>query len=184
MGTPNATDFHATDFHDRLMELHRTTPDPGGVVMLPPVLARFLPRRWGRPIPRSEFALIRALGPIRLVGLVAISREAAREATRRFGSRGFYDGPPDAFRHTYWNARLTQRFGQDWTRRFTTAHERLPSSDPVAVAMDLHNNEVGRRIGVEHPRVGRAALGSAVEAAVRGGQAVHIVKGVLRRTGI
>jgi hypothetical protein len=175
---------HATDFHDRLLETHRTTPDPDGAILFPPVLASLLPGRWTRRMPRSEFALIRRLGPLHLIRLVVISREAARECTRRFGSHGFFDGLPDAFRHVYWNARLTQRFGPEWTRRFTTAHERLPSADPVPVAMDLHNNELGRRIGAEHPRARRAALASIVEAAVVGGQAVHVVDGLLRRTGL
>lgn len=128
--------------------------------------------------------MIRRLGPVRLARLFVISREATRECVLRFGPRGFYGGMPDAFRHTYWNARLTQQFGPEWTRRFTTAHERVPSADPVAVAMDLHNNELGRRIGVRHPRAGRAILASAVEAAVSGGQAVYMVNGVLRRTGL
>ncbi|MGA5545579.1 DUF6973 domain-containing protein [Mycobacterium sp. NPDC051198] len=38
-------------------------------------------------------------------------------------------------------ALMTQRFGEEWTRDFTTAHERLPNNPATAEAMDLHNNE-------------------------------------------
>ncbi|MEU4562195.1 hypothetical protein AB0F72_27745 [Actinoplanes sp. NPDC023936] len=173
-----------TDFHEQMLQDYRVEPDPDGLVRIPGGLLGALLRRWTRLVPRSEAALLHRLNPIRAMRVAVISRDAARECTRRFGGDGFYDGYPDAFRHTYWNARLTQRFGEAWTEQFTTAHERVPAADPVTVAMDLHNNKVGRQIGATHRTAARSALASAVEAAVRGGQTVHIAAdGRLRRTG-
>lgn len=84
------------------------------------------------------------------------------------------DGHADAFRHAYWNALLTQRFDEGWTSDFTTAHERRPDNLPHAEAMDLHNNEVGRRIAREHPDADPEELAVLVEQAVRNGEAVVI----------
>jgi hypothetical protein len=176
----------ARDLHDQVLEVYQVTPDPGGTVVLPGgVPGRLLERIGrGRRVPHSEAVLIRGLGWLDLLAVVLISRDAARRCVRVFGRDGFYGGSADAFRHAYWNARLTRRFGADWTRRLATAHERLPSGDPVAIAMDLHNNEVGRRIAVIRTTVGRRRLADDIEAAVRGGQTVEIsADGRLRRSG-
>ena len=53
------------------------------------------------------------------------------------------DGHRDAFRHTYWSARLAQEYGPDWARAFTTAHEGAPGNPANREAMDLYNNSIG-----------------------------------------
>ncbi|WP_294252605.1 hypothetical protein [uncultured Sphingomonas sp.] len=80
------------------------------------------------------------------------------------------DGHTDAFRHAYWNARLTAEFGENWTKQFTTAHEGLPGNGAVREAMDLYNNEVGRRIAVEHPGASPEALADLVQKALDDGE--------------
>jgi hypothetical protein len=47
---------------------------------------------------------------------------------------------------------MTHRFGYDFARDYGIAHERLPDGHNPAhrEAMDLHNNEVGRRIATAH----------------------------------
>lgn len=84
------------------------------------------------------------------------------------------DDHNDAFRHTYWNARLTQEFGEDWTRRFTTAHEGPPENPTQREAMDLYNNEVGRKIAMSHPNATPQQLADLVGQAVREGQTVVV----------
>jgi hypothetical protein len=69
---------------------------------------------------------------------------------------------------------LTQRFGEEWTQEYSTAHERNPDSHPTPVAMDLHNNEVGRRIALENPDASREELRDLVEQAVRDGEMVVV----------
>ncbi len=68
----------------------------------------------------------------------------------------------DAFRHTYWMAKLTQTIGERKARKLGRAHEKgnyrdykkgnkedgsLP--DKISSDMDLYNNEVGIKVGKE-----------------------------------
>ncbi|UNO43278.1 hypothetical protein [Streptomyces sp. MST-110588] len=84
------------------------------------------------------------------------------------------DGHMDAFRHAYWNALMAQRFGMDWAERYGTAHERLPGNPSDREAMDLHNNEIGRRIALNNPTASPAELAAKVQEAVQGGKTVVI----------
>ncbi|NMO49633.1 hypothetical protein HH310_00240 [Actinoplanes sp. TBRC 11911] len=173
------------DLHDELLAAYQVTSDPEG---LGPIFGGRLGRvmtKAGlvRRVPHSEAELIRGLRPAQLVTLVSITQDAARRCIRVFGRTGLNGGLADAFRHTYWSARLTQHFGAEWAARLTTAHERLPSADVVAMAMDLHNNEFGRGLGSAHPDATRDRLQDMVTAAVRDGKTVEIgPDGRLRRT--
>jgi RHS repeat-associated protein len=81
--------------------------------------------------------------------------EKAFAAARASGLGGARDGRQDAFRHAYWNALNARDIGADDAEPFATRHEtgsnamdaNSPEFDPVAVQMDLFNNDVGRRIG-------------------------------------
>jgi hypothetical protein len=84
------------------------------------------------------------------------------------------DGHLDAFRHAYWNALMTKEFGSEWTERFTTLHEGKPGNPAVREAMDLHNNEVGRRIANEHPDASEEELADLVQQAVDNGEMLVI----------
>ncbi|MBP2474189.1 hypothetical protein JOF53_003061 [Crossiella equi] len=72
-------------------------------------------------------------------------------------------------------ARLLDAVG--FAEDFGTAHERKPKDTPAAEAMDLHNNEVGRRIARQYPDAGPDELARRVEAAVRGGEMVVLDRG-------
>ncbi|MCU0763614.1 MAG: hypothetical protein MUF76_11780 [Hydrogenophaga sp.] len=84
------------------------------------------------------------------------------------------DGHRDAFRHSYWSARLTQEYGADWARAFTTAHEGLPGNTADREAMDLYNNSVGIQIGAANPRATPEQLADLVQLAVTQGNTVVI----------
>lgn len=84
------------------------------------------------------------------------------------------DGHRDAFRHAYWNALLTHQYGAEWTERFTTAHEGQPGSYATREAMDLYNNEVGRRIALDHPNVSAQVLATRVNEALTDGRLIVI----------
>lgn len=105
---------------------------------------------------------------------------ALAEAQRRMppGSSGdvFNDGHGDAFRHCFWNARLTVEFGEAWTRAFTTAHEGRAGNEALSEAMDLYNNEVGRAIGVANPHASAQVLGDLAMAALTAGRLVVITR--------
>jgi hypothetical protein len=87
---------------------------------------------------------------------------------------GRNDNHNDAFRHAYWNALLTQRFGEQWAKDYATAHEQIPGNEADREAMDLYNNELGRRIAAEHPDASPEELAGLVQQAVRNGDAVVI----------
>ncbi|MGH3914056.1 MAG: DUF6973 domain-containing protein [Pseudonocardiaceae bacterium] len=103
-----------------------------------------------------------------------IYQEALHRAESALGGKGGTDGHADAFRHAYWNAMLTDRFDEEWTQEYTTAHEQNPDSHSTPVAMDLHKNEVGRRIALENPDTSRDELRDLVEQAARDGEMVVI----------
>jgi hypothetical protein len=80
--------------------------------------------------------------------------EEARNLTRRL----FPDDPlhpgrrhndeADAFRHAYWNYRMTQTFGPERARAFANAYE-ISTLNPIGERkMDLYNNKIGRDLAV------------------------------------
>lgn len=82
------------------------------------------------------------------------------------------DGHRDAFRHTYWNALMAKEYGQDWATRFATAHEGGPDNPANREAMDLFNNEVGRRVAANNPNASASQLADQVQQAVARGETV------------
>jgi len=84
------------------------------------------------------------------------------------------DGHRDAFRHCYWNARLTRDFGYSWTRQFATAHEALPGNPAAREGMDLYNNKVGRIIARDNPDADADELATLVREAVDEGRLIVI----------
>ncbi|MEM9438871.1 MAG: LysM domain-containing protein [Pseudomonadota bacterium] len=87
---------------------------------------------------------------------------------------GAEDGHNDAFRHTYWNALMTSRFGEDFAGSFATAHEAILGNPADKEAMDLYNNELGRRIATENPDASYEELADLVYGAIINGDAVVI----------
>ncbi|MFE3188772.1 DUF6973 domain-containing protein [Nocardia sp. NPDC059240] len=86
------------------------------------------------------------------------------------------DGQADALRHTYWNARMTQEFGEDWTKKYATAHEKSAGNPPAREAMDLFNNERGRTIAGQHPDASPDELKARIIESIDRGEMVVIAK--------
>ncbi|MYS87890.1 DUF6973 domain-containing protein [Embleya scabrispora] len=158
-GADILTDFQAMD------DPHGTTKWPGGII-------GFFTGQ--QQVTRTEAELLDRLGWLAQKDFSDIKDEAFAEAQKRFTSDDKNDDHQDAFRHTYWNALLTQRFGADWTAKYTTAHEGLPGNPGHREAMDLYNNDLGRRIAQEHPNASPGELADYVDRAVREGQAVVV----------
>lgn len=106
-----------------------------------------------------------------------IQKSAQGTAEDRFpvgtGLPSNYDAN-DAFRHSYWSALLTKRFGPDWAKEFTSAHEGYHSNPGPAEAMDLYNNEVGRKFALANPHASETELANLLEQAVRNGDLITI----------
>ncbi|TLF78360.1 WXG100 family type VII secretion target [Nocardia cyriacigeorgica] len=101
-----------------------------------------------------------------------IKSEAEDTAKEIFG--GEQDDHTDAFRHAYWNALMTQEFGEDWTKEYTSKHEARGDNAAVREAMDLYNNEVGRTIALQNPDADSDELREKVRQAVDSGNTVII----------
>jgi hypothetical protein len=84
------------------------------------------------------------------------------------------DGHRDAFRHAYWNALMTQQYGEQWTKAFATAHEGLPGNTANREAMDLYNNSVGRSIGANNKNATPEQLANLVEQSLNQGKLVVV----------
>ena len=88
--------------------------------------------------------------------------------------QSIYLGKADAFRHCLWNALLAYQVGEDMAKKLADAHE-LPeapkdNNSNVEREMDLHNNRVGRRLGVLHSE------GSFIQLALTGPFLIGITK--------
>lgn len=121
--------------------------------------------------------LLATQGPFAVKDFFDIKSAAMEEAIKRFpppAPNATTDNRTDAFRHTYWNALMTQRFGEEWTRKFATAHERRPGDPAPREAMDLYNNEIGRQIGMANPDASPEELSGLVLAAVNNGDTVFV----------
>ena len=82
---------------------------------------------------------------------------ATRQTERKFVHNGLGDRS-DAFRHGIWNAEMTILIGAEKAELFATAHEEKDTTGVESDGhtklehknMDLHNNSVGRKIGLAH----------------------------------
>lgn len=120
-------------------------------------------------------------GPLNLKTFYDIQAEAAAAAgtafpdlSRKEIEKSLSDGHADAFRHMYWNARLTQEFGPEWTSEFTKAHEMIGSNPAAREAMDLYNNQLGREIGAQNVDATPEELRQKVLEAINSNSAVVI----------
>ncbi|WP_299440392.1 PAAR domain-containing protein [uncultured Rhodospira sp.] len=136
-----------------------------------------------RELTSAEAAALDELGPLEMLSFSNIAHEAFGAADAAFPKPDDWSGTElewknlghnDAFRHTYWNARLTQEFGAEWTERFTTAHEGIPGNEPVREAQDLYNNELGRQIAQQHPNASPDGIEAFVMRAVQNGDAIVV----------
>lgn len=128
-------------------------------------------------ITRTEAQLLNLLSPAKLSDFRDIKDDAFAEAERHYpgtSSQERNDGHQDAFRHAYWNALMVEKFGPEFAKKFATAHEGVPGNPADREAMDLYNNEVGRRIAIAHPDASPEELASLVQQAVEQGDMVVI----------
>jgi hypothetical protein len=92
---------------------------------------------------QTEVALKHPLDALKANSLATDALAAARSS----GFAGLHLGPADAFRHCFWNCRMTQELGATRAEQFGTGHENSgPSSIPFDNQMDLHDNATGRSL--------------------------------------
>ncbi|MFG1793692.1 DUF6973 domain-containing protein [Nocardia sp. NPDC049149] len=149
---------------EEILARYQVNPDPNGMTTL-----------LGKTVTSTEAAMLKQLGLLGLKNFSDLKDDAFATADKRFPSKADRnDDHNDAFRHAYWNALMTRKYGADWAKRYATAHEGIPGNPPEREAMDLYNNEVGRNIAIAHPNASPEQLAGLVEDAVKRGDTVVI----------
>ncbi|PKM42883.1 MAG: hypothetical protein CVV03_09215 [Firmicutes bacterium HGW-Firmicutes-8] len=101
---------------------------------------------------------------------------ALDEANRRYSSDQLYNGNGDAFRHALWSGLMTRDCGVNWAKKVGDAHENGAKNNPeLEKKMDLHNNEVGRKIAIDNRNSPFDELANLVQQSVEGGKMWRIV---------
>ncbi|WP_051023072.1 DUF6973 domain-containing protein [Nocardia pneumoniae] len=113
------------------------------------------------------------LGPAHVIEQVQLT-ETAKDTAKELYPNSVDDGQGDAFRHAYWNALMTQKYGEDWTKEYTTAHEKSGGNTPQREAMDLYNNELGRKVALAHPNASPEELKDLIRTEIANGNAIVI----------
>ena len=137
-----------------------------------------------RRMTQAELNLLNQLTPTQRVTAAAIALEAEAQARRLYPEPVPHEAQPrtispdgghaNAFKHTYWSARLAQTLGPQWAEAFTTAHETERGNRPPGQSMDLFNNAVGRQIAAENPGADASILANKVSEAVAQGRTVVV----------
>ena len=107
-----------------------------------------------RPKQLWKLAGLFLRNPMYAVPTLRATTRCLRISNKKYGSTHHGDNRPNAFRHALWNVLIARyclkwRRGTArallWTEKFTAWHESFSKSDPLATAMDLHNNKIGRK---------------------------------------
>jgi hypothetical protein len=83
------------------------------------------------------------VGPIDAWRAKRLANEALKKA-QATGLPGLHNGPGDAWRHAYWNCRMTAEIGASEAEIIASAHESFGDGPAIEDTMDLHNNAEGR----------------------------------------
>ena len=95
---------------------------------------------------------------------------------KTYGRENDFDGTQvNAYRHAMWNAVMTDKIGEEKAKKFADAHEQFPNNPVEHMEMDLHNNELGRRIAIEYAGQGYDVFSQKIQEAINNGEAKVII---------
>ena len=111
---------------------------------------------------RQLWSLFRlGLGNLRCIRPTLVAtRKTVAICDELYGKKHHKNGPENAFRHALWNVLVARRCmarglslrrSLAWTKTITDWHEDFSPNKPLARAMDLHNNQVGRDLITRFP---------------------------------
>ncbi|MCU1228690.1 MAG: hypothetical protein JWO97_1574 [Acidobacteria bacterium] len=121
---------------------------------------------------REKVAAVVGVGPIDASTAADIAEES-RLAAIASGLDGVgSDGPGDAYRHSFWNCRMTAAIGADQAATIATNHETLGTGSALSHAMDLFNNRVGRSCSGDCDQCVRAKLAAGELLVIENGKLV------------
>lgn len=108
---------------------------------------RTIARKLDIELGDREVTLI-AANPLKMPGVLELTMTAKK--TSIAAARSDPSVPEDAYRHVLWSYLLTERFGAEFAKVITDAHETVPGNTPDERAMDYHNNAVGRDLALRN----------------------------------
>jgi len=126
-----------------------------------------------------KLLLLLARRPLLIAPTVGATRKTFRTTTRIYGRAQGASGPANAFRHACWNVLLAARCystlrdlqaSVDWAKRVTDTHEQLIVNPEMDRLMDMHNNEVGRKVFLSNYKENEAFLIKMVEKMTKNAQ--------------
>lgn len=74
----------------------------------------------------------------------ALAAAQAKAASFPDGNKGLHNGSADAWRHCYWNCRMTEVIGEEDASEIAANHEKYGGNATAERMMDTWNNEEGR----------------------------------------
>lgn len=93
--------------------------------------------------------------PLFVLPTLKATSQTVKICNRLFGADHNKNNRENAFRHALWNyliCKKCMKFSNNkekvigWSKKITDLHEKLFPNFELAEAMDLHNNEIGRRL--------------------------------------
>ncbi|WP_378185936.1 hypothetical protein ACE939_12565 [Aquimarina sp. W85] len=93
--------------------------------------------------------------PLYIFPTLKATQETLKICNQRYGTLHHKSGKANAFRHAIWNILLCRKAYRhsksiekavDWAKRITDLHEQIAPNNSLDMAMDLHNNAIGRLV--------------------------------------
>lgn len=81
------------------------------------------------------------------------AKTATSSAEKNFAASTLHNGKGDAYRHCYWNARMTVHIGSSGAMKIASNHEAIRGGPAKEKKMDLANNKTGRSVGAKQKTV-------------------------------
>ncbi|MCW5518209.1 hypothetical protein J1N09_00055 [Aureitalea sp. L0-47] len=101
-----------------------------------------------------RFGLLFVTNPFLIAPTIRASKYTVKICDARFGKMAHHgNGKANAFRHALWNFEICRfcqkwlkndRKSSKWAKKVTDLYEKVTKNEPLDVAMDLHNNRIGR----------------------------------------
>lgn len=103
-----------------------------------------------------RFGLLFVTNPLLLAPTLRASKYTVKICDARFGKTAHHrNGKANAFRHALWNFEIcrfcVKRLKKaekvtKWAQKVTDLYEKVTKNEALDVAMDLHNNVIGRKL--------------------------------------
>ena len=123
--------------------------------------------------------------PLYMISTIEATLATFRISQQEFPNIHGKHNKANAFRHSLWNiliAKKCARFSSDletvidWTKSITDWHEEFSPNEPLAKAMDLHNNVFGRNFYQQNRNLNNAHIVSKLKEELHGSILINSIE--------